>query len=211
MPPEPAPVGRPSFAAWLRLAKPIAATLGSDAVLILDLGPSGAMLTGRCSVSPGTEHELAFAEEGSRVRVRCVVTAVEDHLRTPDADLLVRFVGRSDALEDFIAAYETQIHRAEVANAEGDFDRNVIDGNRNLADLGSAARSNPTYLQCRYASGEWTRELTTIADQPPDGFTISGSETEDQVALLQLAYEESGDHERRLLRDFAAASVLPKR
>ena len=198
---------RDSFAAWLRLAKPMPARLGTEALLMLDVGPAGALLSGRCSSAAGTEHELAFAEAGIRVKVRCLITAVAEHLQTPDTDLLVRFLDGSDALTDFIGRYEEQIRRAETANAEGDAARNVIDGDRSLADLGSAARSKGEFVRCRFSTGVWRREVTTSAQQPLDGFTVAASEPEDQVQLLQLAYEEADGHERQLLREFAAASL----
>lgn len=200
-------ISRASFAGWLRLAKPFPAKLGEHAVLALDLGPSGALLSGRCSYAPDTEHDFAFAEGGIRVKVRCRITGVADHLLGPDTDLLVRFLEHSDALADFVARYEEQIRRAETANSDGDAARNVIDGDRTLADLGSAARSKETFLRCRLQAGAWTREVTAIAEQPSDGFTIASSETEDQIQLLRLAYEESDARERHLLREFAAASL----
>jgi hypothetical protein len=201
------PATRQSFAVWLRLAKPIAAKLGTDALLMLDLGPSGALLSGRCSYAPGTEQIFAFAEAGIRVRLRCLITGVADHLTTSDTDLLVRFQEPSEALDDFIAGYEKQIRSAEVANADGDAARNVIDGDRMLSDLGAAARSKEAFLCCQFRDGQWRRGTTTVRDQPLDGFTIAASESEDQIQLLQLAYEESDQHERTLLREFAAASL----
>jgi hypothetical protein len=80
-----------------------------------------------------------------------------------------------------------------------------------LSDLGSAARSSHGFLRCRFNAGTWTGEMTPSRDQPADGFTILASETEDQIQLLQLAYEESGEDERTLLREFAAASLSPDR
>lgn len=200
------PTRRESVAAWLRLAKPIPARLGAQALLMLDLGPSGALLSGRCSYPPGIEQELSFVD-GIRVKVRCVITGVADHQLTPDADVLVRFLEQSETLADFIAGYEEQIRRAEAANAEGDAARNVIDGDRTLSDLGSAVRANRMFLRCRLGAGRWSRELTASREQPSDGFTITASETEDQITLLQLAYEESEPDGRRLLREFAAASL----
>jgi hypothetical protein len=204
------PTRRESFAAWLRLAKPIPAKLGTEALLMLDVGPSGALLSGRCSYAAGTEHDLSFVD-GMRVKVRCLITGLADHQRTPDTDVLVRFVEQSGTLADFIAGYEEQIRRAEAANADGDATRNVIDGDRMLSDLGSAARSKRAFLRCRLSDGRWSREVTASREQPSDGFTIAASETEDQVTLLQLAYEESGVEERHLLREFAAASLSPDR
>ena len=198
---------RGSFAAWLRLAKPIPATFGGHRVLILDLGPSGALLTGECDVQQGSEHELAFVDGRGNVRVRGLVTGVADHGESAERDLLVRFESPGVGLADFIAHYEAQIHRAELANAEGDLAQNVIDGDRMLSDLGAAARSNEPFLRCTLHAGRWTREITATRTQPPDGFTISAAETEDQVTLLQLAYEESDADGRRALREFAAESL----
>lgn len=198
---------RDAFAAWLRLAKPIPATFGEERVLVLDLGPSGALLSGHCSYEQGAEHELAFLDGRGNVRVRGVVTGTADHGRSADRDLLVRFQENGTGLAEFIARYEEQIRRAEQANAEGDLEHNVIDGDRTLADLGSAARSNEPFLRCRLQAGRWTRDTTTSREQPPDGFTISAAESEDQVTLLQLAYEESDEDGRHALREFAAVSL----
>ena len=195
-----------SFAAWLRLAKPIPATFGEQRVLVLDLGPAGALLSGSCDYEQGEEHELSFLDGRGNVRVRGLVTGVADHGVSSHRDLLVRFHGSGDGLTDFIDRYEEQIRRAEVANAEGDLAQNVIDGDRTLADLGSAARTNEPFLQCRLIAGVWTRQITAAREQPPDGFTISAAETEDQVTLLQLAYEESDADGRHALREFAAVS-----
>lgn len=196
-----------SFAAWLRLAKPIPATFGQQPVLILDLGPSGALLSGPCDCEQGDEDELAFLDGRGNVKVRGFVTAVAEHGLAPHRDLLVRFQGPGAGLSEFIARYREQIHRAEVANAEGDIEQNVIDGDRMLSDLGSAARSNEPFLRCRLNAGHWTREITASREQPPDGFTISAAETEDQATLLQLAYEESDEEGRNALREFAAESL----
>ena len=196
-----------SFAAWLRLAKPIPATFGGERVLVLDLGPSGALLSGRWDYAQGTEHELVFLDGRGNVKVRGLVTGVADHGLSPHRDLLVRFHEPGVGLAEFIARYEEQIRRAQEANAEGQSERNVIDGDRTLADLGAAARSNEPFLRCRLNAGVWTREITASREQPPDGFTISAAETEDQVTLLQLAYEESDEDERNALREFAAVSL----
>jgi hypothetical protein len=198
---------RGSFAAWLRLAKPIPATFGDQRVLVLDLGPSGALLSGQCDYGQGSEHELAFLDGRGNVKVRGLVTGVAEHGVSPHRDLLVRFQERGDGLSEFIGRYEAQIRRAEVANAEGDIAQNVIDGDRMLSDLGSAARTNEPFLRCRLNTGVWTREITASGDQPPDGFTISAGETEEQITLLQLAYEESDNHGRNALREFAAVSL----
>lgn len=198
---------RGSFAAWLRLAKPIPATFGEHRVLVLDLGPSGALLSGQCDYEQGAEHELAFLDGRGNVQVLGLVTGVADHGLSPHRDMLVRFREQGLGLSEFIARYQEQIRLAEVANAEGNLEQNVIDGNRMLSDLGSAARSNEPFLRCRLNAGLWTREITASRPQPPDGFTISAAETEDQVTLLQLAYEESDEDGRHALREFAAASL----
>ena len=207
MPPGLEGTPRGSFAAWLRLAKPIPATFGDERVLILDLGPAGALLCGQCDCRQGDEYELSFLDGAGNVKVRGLITGVAEHGVSPERDLLVRFQERGTGLEEFIERYEQQIRRAEVANAEGDIAQNVIDGDRMLSDLGSAARTNEPFLRCRLIAGVWSREISASREQPPDGFTISAAETEDQVTLLQLAYEESDHDGRRALREFAAVSL----
>lgn len=192
---------------WLRLAKPIAARLGSDGVLVLDLGASGALLSGRGQFTAGAEHTLSFADAGLRVQLRCMVTGVEEHLQTPDRDLVVRFLERNEALESFISGYREQVRLAAEANARGEIAENVIDGDRTLSDLGSAMRSNPAFVRCRFDGDKWSRERTPERDQPHDGFTIAAYEPDEQIGLLQQAYEESDDAGRHLLREFAAASL----
>lgn len=198
---------RASYAAWLRLAKPIPATFGDQRVNVLDLGPSGALLSGQCDHAVGTEHDLVYVDPRGDVSVRGLVTAVADHGVTPHRDLMVRFTEPGVGLSGFIARYQEQIRRAEQANAEGDIEHNVIDGDRMLSDLGSAARSNEPFVRCRLNAGSWRREITGDRTQPPDGFTISAAETEDQIALLQVAYEEADDADRHAIREFAAATL----
>jgi hypothetical protein len=198
-----------SFAAWLRLAKPIPATFGEEPVMVLDIGPSGALLLGQRGYPLGFEQELAFRDRDGNVSVPALVTGVEDHGESPHRDLLVRFRASGHGLTEFLDSYQQQIHRAEVANAEGDIAHNVIDGDRMLSDLGSAARSNEPYLRCRLLNGVWRHQITLERGQPPDGFTISAAEADEQVSLLQLAYEESDNDGRNALREFAAVSLPP--
>lgn len=198
---------RQSFAGWLRLAKPIPATLGDQNVLILDLGPAGALLSGQCDYDLGTEHELVLIDGRGDVRVLALITGVADQGVSPHRDLLVRFQEPGSGLSEFVERYEDEIRRAETANADGDIEKNVIDGDRMLSDLGSAARANEPFLRCRLIAGVWRREITADPAQPSDGFTISAAETEEQIGLLQLAFEESDENDRRALREFAAASL----
>lgn len=194
-----------SFGQWLRLAKPIPATFGDRRVLVLDLAASGALLSGQCDYQQGSEHELVFVDGRANVKVRGLVIA--NHALPSHRDLLVQLREPSGELSEFIARYDAQIRRAELANAEGNIEQNVIDGDRMLSDLGAAARSNEPFLRCRLNAGRWTREITTSREQPPDGFTISAAESDDQLTLLQLAYEESDADARNALREFAAGSL----
>jgi hypothetical protein len=196
-----------SLASWLRLAKPIPATFGDQRLLVLDLGATGALLSGQCDFEQGTIADLSFLDGRGNVSVLALVTGVADHASSPHRDLLVRFQDRGTGLSDFIARYEDQIRRAEIANANGDIDHNVIDGDRMLSDLGLAARANEPFLRCQLIAGVWTRTVTESREQPLDGFTISAAETDDQVKLLQLAYEEADEDSRSALREFAAVSL----
>lgn len=196
-----------SLISWLRLAKPIPATFGDQRLMVLDLGAAGALLSGQCDFEQGTMAELSFLDGRGNVSVLGLVTGVADHGTSPHRDLLVRFQDAGTGLSEFISRYEDQIRRAEIANANGDIDHNVIDGDRMLSDLGLAARANEPFVRCQLNAGVWTRTVTESREQPLDGFTISAAETDDQVKLLQLAYEEADENSRHALREFAAVSL----
>ena len=111
-------------------------------------------------------------------------------------------------IEGSMRQAELEIRQAEEANASGRSDSNVIDGDRTLSDLGSAAREGEGgFISCRFVGNRWRRQWTLRKEQPPDGFTLAGHEPEDQIRLLEQAYEESSEEDRNLLRKFAAASI----
>jgi hypothetical protein len=59
--------------------------------------------------------------------------------------------------------------------------------------------------------GGWRRRQALIPDQPDDGFTVSASEPDEQVALLRMTYEKGDAEQRRLTRLLAELSVVTVR
>jgi len=56
-------------------------------------------------------------------------------------------------------------------------------------------------------NGVWTRRTSLLPDQPPDGFTISPLEPQENVELLCRTFEHGDAETRRLTRLFAELSV----
>lgn len=59
------------------------------------------------------------------------------------------------------------------------------------------------FLKMELSAGKWRRTLTKDSQQPHNGFTISASEHEDNIAMLCEAFESADNDGRRLIRTMA--------
>ncbi|MEA2572596.1 MAG: hypothetical protein QOI24_4597 [Acidobacteriota bacterium] len=59
------------------------------------------------------------------------------------------------------------------------------------------------FLKVELLAGRWRRTLTKDSQQPPNGFTISASEHEDNIVMLCEAFESADTDGRRLIRTMA--------
>jgi hypothetical protein len=77
-----------------------------------------------------------------------------------------------------------------------------------IDDLGRPLRERRIgYISCTFRDGVWRRIETRSPEQPLHGFTVAAHESEEQLQLLRMAWEEADADGRRLLREFAAASL----
>lgn len=183
----------------LTLAEPLDGWFGDFSVRLVDVSASGAQVEHDEPIPSGARALLRFYWRGDEVEI-LAETARHIH----ENRVGVRFLEESEALRTLIAASAAEVLRALEANARGERDANVI-GDETLT---SAWRSHATgYVRWELDDGHWTHHAALIADQPPNGFTIAASESEEQVDLLRRTYE-SGDAEgRRLTRMLAELSV----
>jgi hypothetical protein len=63
------------------------------------------------------------------------------------------------------------------------------------------------FLKMERIAGKWRRTVTKDSSQPTNGFTISASEEDENIAMLCGAYEAADDDGRRLIRTMAELST----
>lgn len=195
------------------LVEPISARLDSREVTVLDLGADGALIEHAFRLT-GDERRLTFEFEGERLELVCRVVeaklqgALSDREQRLVFHTVVEFDGDRAALDRALAQYAVRLTDALQANSEG-----VSDGTREfIDDVGRALRDRTLgYVSYVLRDGQWRRFETMSPEQPLYGFTVAAHEDEDQLRLLRLAYEEADGEGRKLLRQFAAASIELKK
>jgi hypothetical protein len=100
---------------------------------------------------------------------------------------------------------QTEIERAQEANAAGDRARNVI-GDATLTAVSELPPSD-VFVSLRLGENGWKRRRSLLPDQPEDGFTVRASLPAEEIDLLCLTYEKGDDESRRLTRLMAALSL----
>jgi hypothetical protein len=197
---------------WLRIAHPISAHLAGSPVTILDLRPGFALLEHLQRYPASARKLLAFQWQDADIAVETEYYRLNEEFWDGDVKGFVyeselRLVDAGQ-LETLIAAYDRRIAGARVANREGEFDKNIVENGAILSDLGGGRREAvPGYISFRYRNHFWEEVHTNSPEQPPDGFTVPAYETPEKLRLLCLAYEETDDQGRKMLREFAALSV----
>ena len=187
----------------LNLTRPADGWLGDFSIRLLDVSAVGALIETDDEIEIGARALLRFWWRDEEIEITSEV------IRTADDRVGLRFVEDSPQLRRLIAESATELLRAQEANATGDRARNVV-GDATL----TAASSRPvhTYVVWTLSSdGTWSRQVSLVADQPENGFTISSAESPDQIAMLCSTYENGDDEARRLIKMLAELSVAESR
>lgn len=183
----------------LTLSEPLDGWFGDFAVRLVDVSASGAQIEYDEPIPDDARALLRFFWRGQEVEI-LAQTARLIHTNR----MGVRFLEESDTLRMLIAMSAADVLRAFEANARGDRGENLI-GEETLT---SVWRSHATgYIRWELDEGQWTPHPAHEPDQPPNGFTISASESEDQVAMLRRTYEAGDAEARRFTRMLAELSV----
>ena len=187
----------------------IDAGLDDQKVMILDLSKNHAVVEHAFRVDPGV-HRLSFDWENERIDLDCRIASsqLQDELSDREQRLIYHSTcvleGDTAALERACATYAQRLEEAQEANSLGfpEVAEESID------DIGRPLRERRIgYVSCILRDGTWRRVETRSPDQPLYGFTVAAHEPEEQIRLLRLAWEEADAEGRRLLREFAAASI----
>lgn len=188
----------------LALTQPLDAWFGDEPVLLLDVSATGALIESAEPIPAGLRAVLHFKWKEHDVTIKA------EAVRKEDDKAGLHFVEDNEQLRGLIVESATEVLRAQQANMEGDRARNRIDGEATLTTASAGLRASG-YVSWILEEGEWRRRQALIPDQPDDGFTVSASEPDEQVALLRATYEKGDAEQRRLTRLLAELSVATVR
>jgi len=184
----------------LAVSPPIAGTLGSHPVSIVEIGVLGARVKHEEDFD-SDQLDLRFTYTGQLIEMRCQV------VRTSGGDESgLRFVGAlgdsGDRLRDMLGILVgKEIDRRRTSPGREPLPSHTVDGDKTVrgADAG--------FLTYRFENGHWIKRAVFLPEQPPTGFTVAKTSDSDEIRRLCRVYEASDEEGRRLIRLFAELSV----
>lgn len=189
----------------LLLTRPADGWFGDYSLRLHDVSANGALVEHEHDIPPGARALLRFFWRGTEVEL------MAETVRHEDGRSGLTFVERNELLISLIEQSANELLRAQQANAMGLRDKNVIGGDETLTAASAGARTDRLETWIFGDDGTWSRHPALLADQPANGFTVSASESPEQVELLRRNFE-SGDAEgRRIIRMLAELSVAKSR
>jgi len=186
----------------LHLTRPVDGWFGDFAIQLTNVSAVGAAIEHEEEIPAGARALLRFFWRGEELELLAEI------VRTAPNRSGLRFLEGTEELRKHIAASATEVLRAQEANLSGDRDRNVV-GEETLTSISQAVQLG-AYVVCTLTPTGWKRRLSTIPDQPPEGFTVAAGEEPEQIELLCRTYESGDTESRRLTRLLAELSVANK-
>lgn len=218
------------------MGAPLAGRIGSAEVLIRDVSVLGCRVEHETPLRAGQNVLLRFSWNGSEVSlgsqvVRCTLTPPD--VRNAGAPAytsgLLFEQPESDAAQTLRHVIQQQVEFAfeeQLANSRG----TLPDYLRRIAIIPGSDAYDPIDVRRRYESstlipwlrfarsrgyvrwtlqdGKWKRAKTNSPEQPDEGFTIWAWESDEQVELLQKAYETADPQFRSVIRLCAELSLI---
>lgn len=186
----------------INLPKPIDAWFGDFSVRLLDISASGARIEHVDAIPEDSRALLRFSWKGEDVEI------LADRVRGYANSSGVRFLEESETIFRLVTQVATDIVLAQQANALGNREDNVLDGDQTLTSASAGARLGvKTFVIWQLTTSGWTQQVSLLPDQPPNGFTVSAGEPEDEVEMLCQSYESGNDEARRMIRSLAEISL----
>ena len=188
----------------LLLTRPIEGFFALHNVRILDVSATGAQIELDSDLPLGETGPLRFAWRDHKLLIEAEVVRADEGLAG------LRFSEDSQELRELIAQSANEVLRAQLANMTGEREQNILPGDETLTASSSRVLGKSGYASMIFDGGAWKRRKALLPDQPPNGFTVSAAEPEDQVALLCDTYEKGDEQQRnltRLLAELSCATV----
>ena len=187
----------------------IRGTVGSVPVYVLDVSLAGVKVAHQELLpSIGQTATLVFEWEGRRFTGKAEVrrTKIEKPARSKFEKSLYHsglFITPNDkfseaVIREIIQACHERAMDEQRANAEG------IPA---IAAQSFQTGKGDDFVRCELRPTGWVKTSTRDPQQPPNGFTVSASETPAKLATLCRTWEIGDAEARRLIKTFAALSI----
>ena len=186
----------------INLPKAIDAWFGDFLVHLIDISASGARIEHNDPIPEDSRALLRFTWKGEDVEI------LAERVRGYANSSGMRFLEESETIFRLVAQAATDLLIAQEANATGNREKNVLDGDFTLTSASAGARLGMrTFVVWTLGDGGWSHTVSMLPDQPKDGFTVSAGEPEHEVEMLCQSYEAGNEEARRMIRALAEISV----
>lgn len=189
----------------LHLTRPLEGWFGKIPVRLMDVSAIGALM----------EHEEDQIPVGSTALLRfswrehhIIVNA--ETVRTGGGQSGLFFLDASPLLRQLIAQSAREVLLAQQANLDGQRELNVV-GDETLTAASAGLRHGKGYMMYTFDNGTWTQRRSLLPDQPPNGFTVAASESQEQIDMLCATYQNGDEQSRSMTRLLAELSVANAR
>lgn len=186
----------------LELPEPLDGWFGDYPVRLINVSGTGAFIRCDEEIPADARALLRFFWRGTEVELLAEISRFDGDGRG------LAFLDDPTMLRDLISDSTTELLRAQEANAMGNREKNVF-GEQTLT--AASSRVSSSYVCWTFGNDGWKSRASLVPDQPPNGFTVSAGELEEQVALLRRTYEGGDTESRKLTRIFAELSVATQK
>jgi hypothetical protein len=187
------------------LPNPLRAEVSGVRAYLVDLSVMGVRVAHQDALpGPGGKCRVRFEGVSGPISLECSVVHTLVHRPARSAGerpvyhsglQIVNAVDYSDrALRELISHFIDRALDEQRANARG------IPAS---AAVSFQTGKGTEFLKLELTAGKWRRTLTKDSQQPHNGFTISASEGEENIAMLCEAFEAADTEGRRLIRTMA--------
>ena len=193
----------------MRLLEPLAGTIDEQRVFILDVSRQGLRIAHQYNLgAQGNRHRVEFEWDGHYIvldatlrHTRMHRTGVASYARTVyhSGFTITSIAPRSEeGLRALIAWHVERALDEQKANARG----------VPAVAVRSFQSGNSTeFVRHVYSGGGWHTVHTTEGRQPANGFTISASESHQEIQMLRKAWEAGDGAARSIIQKMAELSI----
>jgi hypothetical protein len=191
------------------MPRPLPGRLGQARIYVIDASLIGLRIAHQGTAPPvGSQCRVELEWEGRPVELDCEVSRNVLHKLARNAGeksiyhaglKIVAALGESDTvLREMIASMVARALDEQKANARG-----VPAEAAQCFQTGKGT----DYIRCELMNGRWRRTETNRAEQPSNGFTISGEESREHIDLLCETFANADEAGRNLIRMMAELSI----